>query len=103
MGSQAQLRTYHEWQYHPERGAARQLSSIRSLKELVSYVLPDLSNPSRHARLAKQVQRWHSQGLAVAGMPPHLGGEIFETAWRLRGFENISPPKWGGIPATARP
>jgi uroporphyrinogen decarboxylase len=22
-------------------------------------------------------------------MPPHLGGELFETAWRLRGFENF--------------
>jgi uroporphyrinogen decarboxylase len=89
VGSQAQLRTYHEWQYHPQRGSARPLSSIRSLKELVSYVLPDLSNPARHAGLAKQVRRWHSQGLAVAGMPPHLGGELFETAWRLRGFENF--------------
>jgi uroporphyrinogen decarboxylase len=89
VGSQAQLRTYHEWQYHPERGSARPLSSIRSLKELVSYVLPDLSNPSRHAGLAKKVKHWHDQGLAVAGMPPHLGGQLFETAWRLRGFENF--------------
>ncbi len=89
VGSQAQLRTYHEWQYHPERGRDRPLSAIRSLKELVSYVLPDLSNPSRHAGLAQQVKHWHDQGLAVAGMPPHLGGELFETAWRLRGFENF--------------
>ena len=89
VGSQAQLRIYHEWQYHPERGRSRPLSSIRSLKELASYVLPDLSNPSRHAGLAKQVKLWHDQGLAVAGMPPHLGGELFETAWRLRGFENF--------------
>ncbi len=89
VGNQAQLRTYHEWQYHPERGSTRPLSSIRSLKELVSYVLPDLSNPSRHAGLAKQIKHWHDRGLAVAGMPPHLGGELFETAWRLRGFENF--------------
>ena len=89
VGNQAQLRTYHEWQYHPERGAARPLSGVRSLKELVRYVLPDLSNPNRHAGLTKQVQRWHSQGLAVAGAPPHLGGELFEAAWRLRGFENF--------------
>jgi uroporphyrinogen decarboxylase len=89
VGSQAQLRTYHEWRYHPERGSARPLSRIRSLKELASYVLPDLSSPSRHAGLAQQVKRWHDQGLAVAGMPPHLGGELFEAAWRLRGFENF--------------
>jgi hypothetical protein len=31
IGSQAQLRTYHEWQYHPERGSARALSSIRAV------------------------------------------------------------------------
>ena len=89
VGNQAQLRTYHEWQYHPEKGTARPLSSVRSLKELVKYVLPDLANPTRHAGLSKQVQRWHTQGYAVAGMPPHLGGELFETAWRLRGFENF--------------
>jgi uroporphyrinogen decarboxylase len=89
VGNQAQLRTYHEWQYHPEKGTARPLSSVRSLKELVKYVLPDLANPTRHAGLSKQVQRWHTQGYVVAGMPPHLGGELFETAWRLRGFENF--------------
>jgi len=89
VGNQGQLRTYHEWRYHPERGPARPLSSVRSLKDLVRHVLPDLSNPARHAGLAKQVQRWHAQGFAVAGAPPHLGGELFEAAWRLRGFENF--------------
>ena len=89
VGSLAQLHSYHEWQYHPERGTDRPLSHIRSLKELAAYVFPDLSNPARHAGLAKQIQRWHARGYAVAGMPPHLGGELFETAWRLRGFENF--------------
>ena len=89
VGNQAQLRTYHEWQYHPQRGTARPLSSVRSLKELVRYVFPDLSNPTRHAGLSKQVQHWHARGFAVAGSPPHLGGELFEAAWRLRGFENF--------------
>ena len=55
----------------------------------VEYVLPDLANPARHAGLAKKVQRLHARGLAVAGAPPHLGGELFEAAWRLRGFENF--------------
>ena len=89
VGNRAQLRTYHEWQYHPEKGTARPLSAVRSLKALTKYVLPDLANPTRHAGLSKQVQRWHKQGYAVAGAPPHLGGELFETAWRLRGFENF--------------
>ena len=89
IGSEAQLRTYHEWQYHPQKGAARPLSSIRSLAELYEFVFPDLSNPNRHSGLSAQVKRWHKQGLAVAGSPPHLGGELFEAAWRLRGFENF--------------
>ena len=59
------------------------------MKDLVKYALPDLANPRRYSGLSKQVQRWHSQGFAVAGLPPHLGGELFETAWRLRGFENF--------------
>ena len=89
VGNPAQLRTYHEWQYHPEKGPARPLSGIRSLPELIEFVFPDLSNPSRHTGLSKQVKGWHAQGLAVAGEPPHLGGELFEAAWRLRGFENF--------------
>ena len=89
VGSTAQLRTYHEWQYHPERGTERPLSGVRSLRDLVQYVLPDLSNPNRHAGLARKVRQFHEQGFAVAGAPPHLGGELFETAWRLRGFENF--------------
>lgn len=89
MGSPVQLRTYHEWNYHPERGSARPLSSIRSLKDLAGHVLPNLAKPHRHAGLAGKVQHWHSLGFAVAGSPPHLGGELFEAAWRLRGFENF--------------
>ena len=89
VGNPAQLRIYHEWQYHPEKGPDRPLSKIRSLKDLVNFVLPDLSNSSRHRGLAKQVRNWHDRGIAVAGSPPHLGGQLFETAWRLRGFENF--------------
>ena len=89
LGNQAQLQTYHEWQYHPQKDAARPLSSIRSLAELAEFVFPDLSNPARYSGLSAQVKQWHAQGLAVAGSPPHLGGELFEAAWRLRGFENF--------------
>jgi uroporphyrinogen decarboxylase len=89
VGNRAQLRTYHEWQYHPERGSARPLSRVRSLKDLVRHVLPDLSKPARHAGLLNKVQHWHALGFAVAGAPPHLGGELFEAAWRLRGFDNF--------------
>ncbi|MEJ2164901.1 MAG: uroporphyrinogen decarboxylase family protein [Desulfobacterales bacterium] len=89
VGSPAQLRTYHEWNYHPEKESGRPLGSIRTLKDLVRRVLPDFSNPRRYSGLAGQVQHWHARGYAVAGSPPHLGGELFEAAWRLRGFENF--------------
>lgn len=87
VGNLAQLRTYHEWNYHPELGTQRPLSAVASADDLVDLVLPDFADPQRYAGLAEQVERWHAQGLAVAGSPPHLGGELFETAWRLRGFE----------------
>jgi uroporphyrinogen decarboxylase len=89
LGNPRQLRTYHEWQYHPEQGRQRPLGHISSVAELDAALLPDLSHPQRHAGLARQVRRWHEKGLAVAGSPPHLGGQLFETAWRLRGFETF--------------
>jgi uroporphyrinogen-III decarboxylase len=39
--------------------------------------------------LAEQVQGLHELGLGVGGGLPHLGGELFESAWRLRGLENL--------------
>lgn len=85
VGSRAQLRTYHDWDYRPHRPGGR-LAAAGSVVELAEAALPDLAHPGRHALLAGQVQRWHAQGLAVAGSPPHLGGELFESAWRMRGF-----------------
>jgi hypothetical protein len=89
VGNDSQLKTYYEWGYHPERGTRRPLGHIATLKEMTSAVLPDLINPRRQKGLRRQVRRWHDQGLAVAGSPPHLGGQLFETAWRLRGFETF--------------
>lgn len=89
VGSESQLRTYYEWNYHPELGSGRPLSSVQSIAELAEVIFPDLTHPDRYAGLAGQVARWHGEGLAVAGSPPHLGGELFETAWRMRGFENF--------------
>ncbi|MBS1251051.1 MAG: hypothetical protein MAG451_00080 [Anaerolineales bacterium] len=89
LGNLSQLRTYHEWGYRPELGPARPLSEVETIDALTEFVLPNLTAPDRYARLADQVDGWHQQGVAVAGSPPHLGGELFETAWRLRGFENF--------------
>lgn len=88
VGTTAQLRTYHEWDYHPETAGGR-LSGARSVAELAEAIFPDLTNPQRYAGLAEQVRHWHDRGLAVAGSPPHLGGELFESAYRMRGFEQF--------------
>ncbi|NLE75658.1 MAG: hypothetical protein GX605_02750 [Chloroflexi bacterium] len=89
VGSLAQLRTYHEWRYHPERGPARPGSQAQTVEDLAATPLPHLAAPQRHAALADRVQALHRRGVAVAGSPPHLGGELFENAWRLRGFGNF--------------
>lgn len=89
IGSLAQLRTYHEWRYHPELGSDGPLGAALTVEDLARHRFPDLADPRRYAGLAEQVQRWHAQGWAVAGSPPHLGGELFETAYRLRGFQNF--------------
>jgi len=89
VGSLAQLRTYHEWGYHPETSGANPLRHARTPEELTDYLLPDLADPRRYAGLRADVEAWHARGLAVAGSPPHLGGELFETAYRLRGFDTF--------------
>jgi uroporphyrinogen decarboxylase len=39
--------------------------------------------------LTRQVDDLHRLGLAAGGNTPHLGGELFEAAWRLRGLESF--------------
>ena len=89
VGNQAQLAVYHEWDYHPELGPEGPLSHVRTAEELERFVFPDVTHPSRYAGLAEQVRAYHDRGWAVAGSPPHLGGELFESAYRLRGFQNF--------------
>ncbi|MCX6030813.1 MAG: hypothetical protein NT169_16145 [Chloroflexi bacterium] len=89
VGDGAQLRTYHEWNYHPERGPDGPLSAAQTVAELARHRLPDLAEPRRYAGVADQVAQWHAAGWAVAGGPPHLGGELFESGYRLRGFGNF--------------
>ncbi len=89
VGSLAQLRTYQEWGYQPASDAGHPVGRLRSVADWVHGLIPDLPDPRRHAGLAERVARLHDRGLAVAGSPPHLGGELFESAWRLRGFERF--------------
>ena len=89
VGSLDQLQTYHEWNYHPETPPGGPLGHAAAIDDIAEYTLPSLVDPARYAGLAEQVAEWHRQGVAVAGGPPHLGGELFETAYRLRGFQNF--------------
>ncbi|OFV80561.1 MAG: hypothetical protein A2W26_12345 [Acidobacteria bacterium RBG_16_64_8] len=89
VGNPAQLRTYQEWDYHPAGTSAHPLGGLRSVADWARGLLPDLSDARRYSGLSDRVRRLHERGLAVAGSPPHLGGELFESAWRLRGFERF--------------
>ena len=89
VGDLRSLRTYFEWGYHPERAGGEPLARARTIDEMESFAFPNLLEERRHRRLREKVQKIQSRGLPVAGSPPHLGGEIFETAQRLRGFERL--------------
>ena len=74
----------------------RQDEGILSLSALID---PELHECEEQACLTRQVQELHARGLAAGGNLPHLGGELFEAAWRLRGLENflldlVERPDW---------
>ncbi len=87
VGSATQLRTYHEWGYRPESDPSTAGMGARGIVERIGHLLPRVTARERHAHLKSEVEKLHARRLAVAGSPPHLGGELFESAWRLRGFE----------------
>jgi len=100
LGTPAQVTTYTRWDYRPLTPDQRNpLALARSLDDVRSFPFPDVSAPYRVEALARQVQALHARGLAAGGNLPHLGGELFEAAWRLRGLENflidlVKRPAW---------
>ena len=100
LGTPAQMATYSRWDYRPATPERRNpLARARSLDDLRSFPFPDVSKPYHVKGLERQVQDLHARGLAAGGGLPHLGGELFEAAWRLRGLENflldlIERPDW---------
>jgi uroporphyrinogen decarboxylase len=100
LGTPVQMATYRHWDYRPETPEQRNpLAQARSLDDLRDFPFPDLSQPYEVQGLARQVQELQAQGLAAGGNLPHLGGELFEAAWRLRGLESflldlIERPDW---------
>jgi len=100
LGTLEQVRTYARWDYHPQTPDCRNpLARARSLDDLRGFPFPDVNAPYQVEGLTCQVQELHARGLAAGGNLPHLGGELFEAAWRLRGLENflldlIDRPEW---------
>lgn len=100
LGSHAQVQTYRQWGYRPHDAHQRNpLAAVRTLDELRAFPFPEPPVPSKDRDLARQVDAIHAQGRAAGGNLPHLGGELFEAAWRLRGLENflldlVERPEW---------
>jgi uroporphyrinogen decarboxylase len=89
VGRRDVLRTYHEWGYHPEIERDARLGDASSIEEIAAAPLPDFMTQVKPDRLRARVERLHASGYPVMASPPHLGGDLFETAFRLRGFEQF--------------
>lgn len=100
LGNPSQMATYSRWKYHPEsRSSVNPLEGAKSLEELQAFPFPSLDQPYEAKGVATQVDELHRQGMAAGGNLPHLGGELFEASWRLRGLQNflldlIERPEW---------
>jgi uroporphyrinogen decarboxylase len=100
LGHPAQVGTYARWRYHPEAAErGNPLARSRSIEDLRTFPFPVPGGPYVAEGLAGQVRELHGRGLAAGGNLPHLGGELFEGAWRLRGLENfltdlVTRPEW---------
>jgi len=80
------LRTYHDWGYHPEIAQHARLGDAKTIEDIAAAPLPDFMAQINPEKLHGEVEQFHERDLAVMASPPHLGGELFETAYRLRGF-----------------
>jgi uroporphyrinogen decarboxylase len=90
LGSASQIATYHRWRYAPENpGRRNPLAKATTLKELQDFPFPQLNRIYDPLEVQVQIQHIHADGRAAGGNLPHLGGELFEAAWRLRGLENF--------------
>ncbi|MBU1699240.1 MAG: hypothetical protein KJ970_03885 [Candidatus Eisenbacteria bacterium] len=90
LGTPSQISTYTQWNYYPEDVAQRNpLAEAKTLDELKQFPFPNASGPHHAKGLMRQVDDLHARGLAAGGSLPHLGGELFEGAWRLRGLDNF--------------
>jgi uroporphyrinogen decarboxylase len=102
LGNPGQLATYARWNYRPAQPADRNpLLHVSTIDELRAYPFPDPTDARPSKPLRRDVAGLRARDLGVGGNLPHLGGELFETAWRLRGLQNflldlIERPDWAG-------
>lgn len=100
LGSIDQVGNYDRWGFRPEDPINRNpLANAATFKDLSSFPFPETSFPYRPKALPRSVQRLRDHGYCVGGNLPHLGGELFEAAWRLRGLQNflmdmVRRPDW---------
>jgi len=89
LGTAAQAYNYTRWKYRPEQSRGQNpLARARSIKDIDRIHFPgEVPSPRLLEGLAAEVSGIHARGLAAGGTLPHLGGELFESAWRLRGLE----------------
>lgn len=89
LGGTHLLRNYAEWHYHPGQPDANPLAAAACPGDLDAFPWPDTATAPDDAGLSEKVDALHRAGYAVGASPPHLGGELFETAWRLRGLARL--------------
>ena len=90
IGSASQVARYASWGYLPHAGRdGNPLERAETLADLERFPFPEVGGTRVVESVARQVRDLHERGLAAGGNTPHLGGELFEAAWRLRGLERF--------------
>jgi uroporphyrinogen decarboxylase len=103
LGTFAQVANYQNWSYQPQTPSQRNpLAHASSLDDLRYFPFPEIDVADQEKSISEKVARYHAQNLAVGCSLPHLGGELFEAAWRLRGLENflldlVERPAWAHL------
>jgi uroporphyrinogen decarboxylase len=68
-----------EYRYHP-------LAECETADDVMAFDWPDVDADERFDGVAEEIRRFHERGYAVTG---ELYLTIFETAWLLRGMQNL--------------
>jgi uroporphyrinogen decarboxylase len=88
IGNASQVARYAMWGYRSQDPAhGNPLEGATCVADLERFPFPTVGGARVVDGLARQVDAIHAAGLAAGGNTPHLGGELFEAAWRLRGLE----------------